>query len=153
MADSSVCVEVANLLPPGPVLHLEAKVRWLGEDRTIVLRDDGGTRGDAPRDSIWIGCLQGDAVRLLPVTLELGLDGGAGTEVWSAVEPLEVGDNRLVYLLQEQAGVVRAERVAAPLTGQPRPDHESDRVTLTAAWTVLVFLIVVYLVRGTSSAR
>ncbi len=146
-----MCVEVANLLPGGHTVRLEAKVRWLGEARAIVLRDDGGSPGDAPHDSMWVGCLRGEPVRLLPVTLELGLDGAAGTEVWTAVEPLEAGDNRLVYLLQEQAGGVRAERVAAPLFGQPRPDHETDRVSLTAAWTVLVFLIVAWLVRGTGA--
>ena len=44
--------------------------RWLGEDKVVTLRDDGGGGpADQPADGVYVGSLRGPRPSLLPLRL------------------------------------------------------------------------------------
>ena len=141
----TVQIEVASLLPTGPMPTIVAEVQWLGETRTVALSNDGHEAGDSPGDNILVGHVSGDAVRLLPIRL-LTAD-GAPRELWSSVESLSSTGASLVFELQDRGGTLHAERVAAPWFGQPRVGHERERIDIGGAWTLIAFATVAFLAR------
>lgn len=121
-----------------------AEAQWLGETREVILTDDGRVEGDVPADNIYVGHLAGDTLRLLPIRLFVE-QGGARTELWSGVENLSDSEIRLVYELREQGSTLLIDRVAAPLFGQPSPNHDRDRIDIAGAWTVIALMTVIAL--------
>ena len=55
------------------VTRVWVEVEWLGEHRTLPLRDDGSEPGDAGDDGVFVGRARGPFVRLLPTTLMVQL--------------------------------------------------------------------------------
>ena len=133
---------MASLLPGRS--RIVAEARWLGEAREVVLSDDGRVEGDIQADNIYFGQIAGDTLRLLPIRLFVE-QGGARTELWSGVETLGDSEIRLVYELRQQGSTLLVNRVAAPLFGQPSPNHDRDRIDIAGAWTVLALMTVIAL--------
>lgn len=124
--------------------HVTVVTDWLGQERTVELHDDGRVSADIAGDGVWFAEATGGEIRLLPVRLTV-TRGGVKTEVWASVEPVSGSDASLAYLLTERAGVLHAARVAAPWSGQPRPDHDRERIDVSAAWTLIALLTVGWL--------
>jgi hypothetical protein len=79
---------------------------------------------------------------MLPLRIDVGLDGAPPVERWTSVEAVEPGEDELVYELSYADGGPRIQRVAAPWFGQARPDHEHTRVLVLGTWTLLLYGVV-----------
>lgn len=135
----------------GPPLALVAEGQWLGETRTVPMKDDGSQPGDIAGDGVYVAHMTGDTLRFLPLRI-LDLAGGKRMEVASEVAALEQPGGMLVYELTATGAVLHAQRTAAPWLGQPRVSHERERIDIAGAWMVLAFLVVAFLA-GRSGRR
>lgn len=133
---ASVHLEVANQLPFSP--RLEVRATWLDRPIALWLTDDGTVSWDQAHDGIWVGTLEGEAIRSLPIQIYLET-GEKKTLLWQSVESIEGEEDDLVYVLEQADGGPQLERVAAPWLGQARPDHERTRVAVMGTWTLLLF--------------
>lgn len=138
MLPATVYFEVFD---PTPDARIEVGVTWLGEERTLVLTDDGSTPGDAPGDGVRVGSTAGDAVRLLPVRVRVD-----GAQVWDGLEPLVLGENRVAFTI-ERSPAPWARRVVTAASSQA---GEANRMAGRAAalgWMALVLGFVAWLAR------
>lgn len=133
-------VVVGDARPDARVL---VETTWMGEDRSLELRDDGALAGDQPADGVLVGELSGEAVRVLPVRVIV--DGDERVEAGAWFEPLAADHDRLVYAI-EWTTPPRARRVAAAVP--PRAMTAADTAGTAAAigWAGLVLAYVGWLV-------
>ncbi len=95
-------------------LRIEAEAVWLGETRTVALRDDGRPPDTLAGDGVWAASLNGAVVKLLPLRLYIVGDGVPRTEVSATVEALSAPTDRLVWVLTGNPPQVRRVPVALP---------------------------------------
>ncbi len=131
--------------------ELLASTTWLGEDRTVVLTDDGSVAGDLVGDGVFSGHWSGATVRVLPVRLSVRSSTGSLTTIGVYNEVLGSGETDLAYAV-ELGTPQSARRVA--LAGSSRAAEVSDLVRVSAGvgWAGLVLAYVAWLV-GRTPAR
>ncbi len=135
--------------PPGT--EFLASTTWLGEDRTVVLTDDGAVVGDLVGDGVYSARWSGAAVRVLPVRLTARSSTGSLMTIGVYNEVLGLGETDLAYAV-EMGSPQSVRRVA--LTGSSRAAEVSDLVRVGAGvgWAGLVLAYVAWLV-GRTPAR
>ena len=126
-----------------------AMTTWLGEDRTLVLVDDGSVTGDKAGDKVYIGRWEGEVVRILPVRLGLRASTGETTTLAAFNEALGMGEHDLAYTVAAGTApgsppVVR--RVAAAWSSRSAEAADLARVGAAIGWTALVLGYVAWLV-------
>jgi len=147
--DQKVRLEVATL-GTFPGLSVEAHTTWLGEERTLTLRDDGVIPGDVPGDGLFVGTWRGAPVRVLPVTLVVGSEVHAPFEAYAGLERITQPQDRLSWALDLDE-TPTARRVAAPLLARPMEARELSGVAASLGWMCLALLYVAWLVGRTRS--
>lgn len=121
-------------------IRLVVEGRWLGEERRLELADHGADPRDRPGDQVWFGVWEGEALRALPVRLEAKLPGQQAQLVYEGTERIEGPADRLSWELVEEAGRLRALRVARPRTGS-RGALRSELVQTVAAGIWVLFVL------------
>ncbi len=125
--------------------ELRVAARWLGEDRALVLRDDGALPDyDIAGDGIFVGELQGEPLLLLP--LEITAPSAAP---WRGVVRLFGPEDSLRFGLSADG---RLERSLARPAGA-LADPELPRLVAGYGWAALVLLYVFLLAFGPRRAR
>ncbi|MCB9761482.1 MAG: hypothetical protein H6739_16685 [Alphaproteobacteria bacterium] len=146
-----VRIEIATA-QANPEVRLEVRTTWLGEDRTLVLRDDGSSPGDVPADGLYVGAWTGDPVRVLPIRILATGGALSEAEVYAGLERIHQPADRLAYALAFGDNP-RAQRVVAPYLVRTLDARESSWVTASLGWAGLLFLYVVWLVGRAFPAR
>jgi hypothetical protein len=138
---------VASVIAATPqVVHLEvagnsaspwtlrAQTTWLGEERTMQLQ---------PHLGGWSGSWEGEALRLLPLHLELR-EGELLRAEYDGIEVIAAGEDRLSFAV-EADGSLRRTAIAA---SYPRREWQDTAGTAAAlGWALLIFVYVTWLVR------
>lgn len=149
-AGSGATVRVQVQFPEVPAgAQPVAMTTWLGEDRTLVLVDDGSVSGDKAGDKVFVGGWEGDVVRVLPVRLGLRASTGETATLAAFNEALGEGETDLSYAVAPphapgSAPVVR--RVAAAWSSRSAEAADLARVGAAIGWTALVLGYVAWLV-------
>ncbi|MCB9742963.1 MAG: hypothetical protein H6740_10200 [Alphaproteobacteria bacterium] len=127
-----------------PDLRVELRTTWLGEDRVLVLTDDGSAPGDTPADGLYVGTWRGAPVRMLPI--QIVVTGGqlVDAEVYAGLERVNQPEDRLAYALSFGDNP-RAQRVIAPYLVRDLDVRESSWVAASIGWAALAFLYVAWL--------
>lgn len=150
-SEQRVFIEVAAAWQPAG-LRLEVETVWLGQERLLVLSDDGSVPGDHPGDGVYSGLLMGAPARILPVHLFVTAQGLPRTEIAAVDAALGLGESRLVWALETDGHPI-ARPVALAL---PPPHMEIvEPVAQFAAfgWVGLVFAYVTWLVQRLGPRR
>lgn len=148
-ASQSVRLEVATARG-FPGLSIAAHTTWLGEERSVTLRDDGQLPGDVPGDGLYVGHWQGEPVRVLAIRLIVSSDAHEPFEAYGGLERVFQPQDRLSWALDLDE-TPSARRVAAPLQARPMEARELSGVAASLGWACLAFLYVGWLVgRGRS---
>lgn len=127
------------VVAPGAMRELRvwAHARWLGEERTVELLDDGSAPGDRANDGVRVAEWRGEPVQALTLRLTAqARPDGPVVEIYSATEVLFSPDDALAWDLH-LGPPLRAERTALPLP--PEAPARDERVQLFAAlgWAAL----------------
>ena len=126
LAADTVMVEVAGVDAP-----VEARATWLGEPRRVVLTDDNG-------DGVLTGTIEGDELRLLPMSLWVG-DGRSALVGWQGIVPLGMGEQTITFTTLKQDPPT-LQQASAPTS----PDNIALREALMLAgwfgWLLLLLL-------------
>lgn len=127
----------------GTVPAVVAELRWLGDDRTLALRDDGITPDEAAGDGVWTAETSGPAPRVLPVTLRVQTAGGSWQPAYSGLERLSGtaadGPATLHWALQI-AQPPQARRLSGPGSRDTVDARSSRRIAAGLAWVALMVL-------------
>jgi len=143
-APQTVRLEVATAaVDPRLVVRVDAV--WLGEARSVTLRDDGAATGDVAGDGVWLGELRGEAVSMLPLTITVERGSSSGVVAWEGSEPIALGEDHLSWAL-ELGDTPRAYRVAATATSREARGREAAAVTAPIAWACFVLIYAAWLV-------
>ena len=126
-------VELGRALHPRQVTVL---VKWLGEDRALVLRDDGVIRDrDIAGDGVFVGELRGDPTLLLPLEISAPAPVIAP---WRGVVRLFGPEDTLRFVASPEGHLARAlARPAGALL-----DPELPPLVAGFGWAALVLLYV-----------
>ena len=128
---ATVQVEVASDDPQ--LRAVEARMRWLGEDRSLPLERDAS--------GVWTATLEGEAVRLLPVELWVEGRSGRSERAYSGLERIEDEPARLSYAI-ERASPAQGRRLSRAAPVAQVTAGEAQRVGLGLAWVLACVLAV-----------
>ena len=128
-------------------LAIEVTTQWLGEARTMTLRDDGVLPEDRARDGVYVGVWTGETARSLPLRLSISATDVAPTEVSASTETVAVGRDRIVWALECEPQW-RARRVAAALPSRSLEMVEATGVAATLSWLGLILAYLAWLLQG-----
>ncbi|MBL8616548.1 MAG: hypothetical protein JNM72_13140 [Deltaproteobacteria bacterium] len=112
--------------------------RWLGEDKRVELRDDGGGGpGDQPADGVFVGALTGPRPSLLPLRLERA---GGGPALWEgALRPAAALEQLYFEVRADHNGEHAVLLPAAPL-GRSADARELAWTAAGFGWAALVLV-------------
>jgi len=144
-APQTVRLEVVSAWRPEG-LRIVVETVWLGESRSLELRDNGVPPDKLVGDGVWSGEWTGEAVRMLPIQVFVATGEGERIEVSAAIEPITVASDRLVWALSNDP-TPRARRVAAALPPRSFEMAEATGVAATLGWIGLVLAYVGWLVK------
>jgi hypothetical protein len=141
----TVRIEIVNTEAEN-VAEITAVATWLGQERMVMLADDGIPPDAVETDEVWTAEWTGDPVRMLPVRIQAVCGtraGGQSVEVFAGIERLHAGDNVVSYRLSEDC--------TAPATRIPSVKSDSRQAkhrTLAAhsAWLILGLVAVAFAV-------
>jgi|GEM_PF-1963102 len=128
-----------------PGLRIHAHTTWLGEARSLELRDDGQQPGDVAGDGLYVGAWRGAPVRVLPIRLVVASDAHPEFEAYGGLERVVQPADRLTWALDLDESPA-ARRVAAPMLSRPMEARELSGVAASLGWACLAFLYVAWLV-------
>ncbi|MCB9742934.1 MAG: hypothetical protein H6741_05485 [Alphaproteobacteria bacterium] len=95
-------------------MRLQASADWLGQVRTLELRDDGKQDGDTAGDGLWTGAWTGEPVTSLPLRIEVQANAESGPVIaYQGTELILGQDDHLAWRLH-LGPPARAERTALP---------------------------------------
>jgi len=117
---------------------LVVAARWLGEDKVVTLRDDGGGGpADQPADGVYVGSLRGPRPSLLPLRLAPA-DGGPA--LWEGtLRPAAPTEQLYFELRTDHNGVHAIVLPAAPL-GRSADSRELAWTAAGFGWAALVLV-------------
>ena len=123
-------------------LVVTAETTWLGEERRLLLKDDGLPPDERPEDGVFTGEWSGEAPRQLALRLYAEGPGRPRAQIAASNETLALGEDRLVWVLDGP----RARRTAAALPGRTMDIAEAAGVAASVGWMVLAFVFVAFLI-------
>jgi hypothetical protein len=144
LANQVVRVEIASPTVD-PSVTVEVQTTWLGEARSLALRDDGSGPTDDPADGLYAGRWEGAPVWSLPIRV-LVTDGDRPPVLaYEGVEQVYEPEDRLSYLLDLTANEPRVERVVAPASRRLLDGRERSWVAASLGWACLALLYAAFL--------
>jgi len=141
----TVRIEVSAAWKPAG-LRLEAETVWLGQARSMELKDDGTVPEDHPGDGVYSGLWMGAPPRMLPLHIYASAPDLPRTELVGSNQVVDLGSSRLAWSL-ENDGHVYARKVALALPDAPMEVADTAAELAALGWIALVFIYVTWLVQ------
>jgi hypothetical protein len=133
----AVFVETRTLTRDGfPPNSLWVKTHWLGEEKTVALRDDGAAPDAVAGDGTWSAAMEGPPVRFLRILVWGELGQGRRPVSSDTVERV-LGPTDSLYLSGHViVGLPRLQRLAGPGDLSDRQQHEGGHLRLALGWAL-----------------
>ncbi len=139
LAEDSTRLRVEVVAPASePLDGLRLDARWLGEERSLELRDDGAAPDKTAGDGTWSGELTGDWVRLLPVELYAEV-AGSSQLAYQGIERVGGGAHAMAFAL-EHSRPAQARRLSRAGTADQVAATEATRTGVGLAWVLALVL-------------
>lgn len=135
-----------EVVTPGtfPALRLAVTTRWLGEERTAPLLDDGQAPDAVAGDHHYTAELAGEPVRALPVRITGTADGIAPFQAYASVEQVSAGGDHLTWSL-DLGDPPNARRVALARLTRGVMASEMTWVAASLGWANFALIYVAWL--------
>ncbi|MBL8616546.1 MAG: hypothetical protein JNM72_13130 [Deltaproteobacteria bacterium] len=144
----AIFVETRSLAKDGfPPNGLWVKTRWLGEEKTVALRDDGVAPDAVAGDGTWSAAMEGPPVRFLRILVWGELGRGRRPVSSETVERVLGPEDALHLSGHFIAGLPRLRRLAGPGDLPDRQQAERRHLRWALGWALCNGVIAAVLVR------